>query len=222
MRNIRDFIMPTHLCGNPPQPCTAWHKGHHPKMLLSIMEEFFYISQQLTDEDLNGRIVLGYELMLDAEHRFRIKWGGGVGRHSSPLHSASNAPLCSQETLDCVTWSNPHSRMLEHLVWSIYDEILTLGPTPKPVGLKSYHQVLKRLTTKAYRGLQVCCSARTSAQFNKLPLCRVQSVVLVPPQHEGAMKAETMDTTSPKDEDIEEGAVGVALSLCASMLHPPD
>ena len=50
-------------------------------MLLWIMEEFFYISQQLTDEDRDGHIVLGYELMLEAEHRFRIKWGGGIGCH---------------------------------------------------------------------------------------------------------------------------------------------
>ena len=60
--------------------------------------------------------------------------------------------------------------MLEHLVWSIYDGILTLGPTPKLVGPESYNQVLKRLTTKAYRGLQVHCSARTSAQFDEPPL----------------------------------------------------
>ena len=189
--------------------CTVQHEGHHPKVLLWIMEEFFYISQQLTDEDCDGCIVLGYELMLEAEHRFRIKWGGGVRCCQSPSHSASNIPPCSQETLDHMTWSNPDSKMLEHLVWSVYDGILTPGPTPKLVGPKSYNQVLKCLATKAFRGLQVCCSARTSAQFDEPPPCRVQSVVLMLPQHKGAKKVEIMDTASPKDEDIEEGAMGV-------------
>ena len=205
--NICDFIMSTYLHSDLPQPCTAWCEGHHPKMLLWIMEEFFYISQQLTDEDCDGHIVLGYELMLEAEHRFRIKWDGGIGRHRSLSHSTSNALPCSQETLDHVTWSNPDSRMLECLMWSVYDGILTPGPKPKLVGPISYHQVLKCLATKVYRGLQVCCSART--QFNEPPLHRVRSVVLILPQHEGAKKAETMDTASPKDEDIEEGAMGV-------------
>ena len=44
------------------------HEGHCPKVLLWIMEEFFYISHELTDEDRDGHIVLGYELMIEAEH----------------------------------------------------------------------------------------------------------------------------------------------------------
>ena len=108
-----------------------------------------------------------------------------------------------------MTWSNPDSKMLEHLMWSVYDGILTPGPTPKFVGPKSYNQVIRHLTAKAFRGLQVLCSARTSAQFDELPPPRVRSVVLVPLQHEGAKKAEAMDTVSLKDEGVEEGAVGV-------------
>ena len=34
--------------------CTIQHEGHCPKVLLWIMEEFFYISHELTDEDHNG------------------------------------------------------------------------------------------------------------------------------------------------------------------------
>ena len=107
-----------------------------------------------------------------------------------------------------MTWSNPDSGILEHLVWSVYDGILTLGPTPKLVGPESYNQVLRHLITKAFRGLQVHCSARTSAQFDELPPHRVRSVVLMLPKHEGAKKVEFKDTTSLKEEDIEEGAVG--------------
>ena len=53
------------------------------------------------------------------------------------------------------------------------------------------------------------CSARTSAQFNEPSPPRVRSVVLVPPQCEGAKKAEAMETISLKDEDVGKGAVGV-------------
>ena len=63
------------------------------------MEEFFYISHDLMEQDHNGHIVLSYELMMEVEHQFRIKWGGGIGcRH--PSSSSGNAPPCSQEMLE--------------------------------------------------------------------------------------------------------------------------
>ena len=74
--NIRDFIVPTFIHGDPPQACTVRCKGHRPKVLLWIMEEFFYISHDLMEEDHDGRIVLSYELMMEAEHWLGIKWGG--------------------------------------------------------------------------------------------------------------------------------------------------
>ena len=178
---ICDFIMPSYLCGDPPQPCTMQHEGHHPKVLLWVMEEFFYILHGLTDEDHDGCIVLGYELMLEVEHRFRIKWGRGIRCHWSPSHSASNAPPCSPETLDHITWLNPDSKMLERLEWSIYDGILTPGPMPKLVGPESYNQVTRHLAAKAFQGLQVCCPVRTSMQFDEPSLPKLRSVVFMPP-----------------------------------------
>ena len=71
--NIRDFIAPTFIRSNPFNACTVRHEGHHPKVLLWIMEEFFHISHSLTDMDHDGRVVLCYELMIEAERRFRIK-----------------------------------------------------------------------------------------------------------------------------------------------------
>ena len=56
--NIRDFIVPTFICGDLLQACTVRYKGHSPKVLLWIMEEFFYISHDLTEEDRDGHIVL--------------------------------------------------------------------------------------------------------------------------------------------------------------------
>ena len=49
--SIRDFIVPTFICGDPLQACTVRREGHRPKVLLWIMEEFFYISHDLTDQD---------------------------------------------------------------------------------------------------------------------------------------------------------------------------
>ena len=71
--NIRDFIAPTFICSNPLKACTVWHKGHRPKVLLWIMEEFFHISHSLMDTDRDRCVILCYELMMEAEHRFRIK-----------------------------------------------------------------------------------------------------------------------------------------------------
>ena len=93
-KNIRDFIVPTFICGDPLQACTVRCKGHCPKVLLWIMEEFFYISHDLTEQDRDGCIVLCYELMMEAEHWFRIKRGGGVGCRR-PSSSSGITPPCS-------------------------------------------------------------------------------------------------------------------------------
>ena len=93
-------------------------------------------------------------------------------------------------------------------MWSVYDRLLSPGPTPILVGPKSYNQVTRCLTAKVFRGLQVWCSARTLAQFDELPTPKLRSVVLIPPQSEVVRKTEAMDTTSPKTEGTGEGAVG--------------
>ena len=64
------------------------------------------------------------------------------------------------------------------------------------------------LTAKVFRGLQIRCSARTSAQFDELSIPKLQSIILIPPQIEVARKTEAMDTASPKMEGVGEGAVG--------------
>ena len=134
--NICDFIAPTYIHGDPLQPCMVQHKGHCPKVLLWIMEEFFYILHDLTEEDHNGHVILSYELMMEAKHRYRIKWGGGAGCCHSPSH-ASSTPLCSSETLECVAWTKPDSKTLECLVWSVYNGLISLGHTLKLVGPES-------------------------------------------------------------------------------------
>ena len=196
--SIWDFIVPTFICGESQQACTVRCEGHRPKVLLWIMEEFFYISHELMDQDRDGRVVLSYELMIEAEHRFMVKWGGGVGCRC-PSPSSSNAPPCSWDTLECVAWSEQDSKTLERLVWSVYDGLLSPGPTPKLTGPETYNQVTRCLAAKVFWGLQVCCPARTSAQFDEpSPVRKVRSVVFAQPTSESARKTEAMNTATQK------------------------
>ena len=131
--NIRDFIAPTFIGSDPLQACTVRCKGHRPKVLLWIMEEFFYISHDLADQDRDGRVILCYELMMEGRAlvQDKMRWRHG---HRHPSSSSSNAPPCSQDTLERIAWNRPDSKTLERLVWSVYDGLLSPGPTPKLKG----------------------------------------------------------------------------------------
>ena len=204
--NIWDFIAPTFIHGNPLQACMVQHEGHCLKVLLWIMEEFFHISHNLTDKDCDGRVILCYKLMMEVEHRFRIKRGGGTGCRC-PSSSSGNAPPCSRDMLECVAWNSPDSKTLECFIWSVYDGILLPGPTPKLTGPESYNQVVRHLAAKVFRGLQVCCLTRTSAQFDKPTPVRVRSVIFATPPSNMARKSEVMeamDMTSQKVKSAEE------------------
>ena len=210
MKTYGILFTPTFIRGNPFNACMVWRKGHRPKVLLWIMEEFFHISHDLTDMDHDGRVVLCYELMIEAEHRFRIKRGGGAGC-SCPTSTTSNATPYPPEKLEDVAWNKPDSKTLERLVWSVYDGILSPGPTPKLMGPESYNQVTRRLASKVFRGVQVRCPTCMSAQFDEPSPVRVRSVVFaVPPS--GVPKrweaAEAMDTSPHKVDMTVEGAVG--------------
>ena len=153
-------------------------------------------------------LVLSYELMMEAEHRYRVKRGGGI-RHHHPLPSSSNALPCSWDTLECIAWSEPDSKTLERLVWSVYDGVLSPGPRLKLTGPETYNQVTRRLAAKAFWDLQVRCPVRTSAQFDELsPVRKIRSVVFTQPLSETARKADIVETAIPKREGTEEGAVG--------------
>ena len=208
--NIWDFIAPTFICGNPLQACMVQSKGHRPKVLLWIMEDFFYISHDLADQDLDGRVILCYELMMEVGYQFRIKRGGGMGC-CHPSSSSGNTPPCTQDMLEHIAWNDPDSKTLEHLAWSVYDGILSPGPTPKLTGPESYNQVTRCLASKVFRGLQVCCPMQTLAQFDGPAPVRVWLVIFATPPSDMARKPEAMeamDTTSHKVESAEEGAVG--------------
>ena len=148
--------------------------------------------------------------MMEVEHHFRIKRGGGMGCHHPSL-SSNNASPCPQDKLEDVAWNKPDSKTLERLVWSVYDGVLSPGPTLKWTGPKSYNQVTRRLTSKVFRGLQVHCPTQTSAQFDEPPLARLRSIVFVTPPSGMPKKSEAteaMDMTPHKVDTAEEGAVG--------------
>ena len=208
--NIWDFIAPMFIHGNPFNVCMVRCEGHHLKVLLWIMEEFFHISHSLTDMDRDGHVILCYELMIEAEHHFRIKRGSSVG-HRRPLSSTSNASPCPHDKLEDIAWNKPNSKTLERLVWSVYDRILSLGPTPKLTGPESYNRVTRHLASKVFRGVQVCCLTHTSAQFDKPTSVKVRSVVFTIPPSRMPKKSEAtkaMDTTPHKVDTAREGALG--------------
>ena len=206
--SIRDFIAPTFICRNTLQACTVQREGHHPKVLLWIMEEFFYISYNLTDQDCDGCVILSYELMIEAEHQYRVKWGGGIGGHC-PSPPSGNTPPCSRNTLECIAWSEPDSKTLEHLVWSVYNGVLSPGPTLKLTGPETYNQVTRQLAAKVFWGLQVPCPARTSAQFDEpSPVRKVRSVVFAQPPSKSVRKADVAEMAPPKSEGRRRGSCG--------------
>ena len=196
--NIRDFIAPTFIRGNPFNACTVRRKGHRLKVLLWIMEEFFHISHDLTDMDHDGHIVLCYELMIEVERHFRIKRGRWCGTPSARSSTTSNATPSPPDKLEDIAWNKPDSKTLECLVWLVYDGILSPGPTPKLTGPESYNQVTRRLASIVFRGVQVCCPTRTSAQFDEPTPVRVRSVVFTIPPSGVSKKLEAAE-----DMDIE-------------------
>ena len=149
--NIWDFITPTFICSNPFNACMVRHKGHRPKVLLWIMEELFHISHDLTDMDHDGRVVLCYELMIEVECHFRIKQGSGTGC-CRPSSTTSNATPYPPDKLEDVAWNKSDSKTLENLVWSVYDGILSPGPTPKLTGPESYNQFHQAPCQQSFQG----------------------------------------------------------------------
>ena len=106
------------------------------------------------------------------------------------------------------------SRTVKH--WSAWcgrsmTEYCCRGPTPKLTGPETYNQVTRHLASKVFRGVQVRCLTRTSAQFDEPSPARVRSVVFAMPPS-GAAKssqaADAMDTSPRKEDQTLEGAVG--------------
>ena len=100
-------------------------------------------------------------------------WCGATVVGNREVEGATT-PLCSwqltiyhllPQDLDHLTWAMKDTVSLECLAWSVYDNILVPGPRPQLTGLEIYGQIIRCLADKAYKGLNVWCSAHTSAMF---------------------------------------------------------
>ena len=110
----------------PPCLCMVSHKGHQPKMLLWMLEAYIYILGHLHDKDWDGCIVLGHEILLLVWSCCCRKWGEAEG-HIVPLHSWQTIYLPAPP----IPWSALGIKdmvSLEHLTWTVYDNLLTIWP----------------------------------------------------------------------------------------------
>ena len=127
--NIHDFAGPSFTKEQLLHLCMVMHKGHHPKMLLWMLEEYLYILGHLREDDHDGHVVLGHELLLLVQSCCYQK-PGGSRHHCASVQVADNLPICSSETLECLTWALKDSLSLDCLSWAVYDNILIPGPAP--------------------------------------------------------------------------------------------
>ena len=59
----------------------------------------------------------------------------------------------------------PDTIQLERLAWAVFDNIMGPGEAPPLCGFETYDQIIRRLASKAYKGVHMHCPACTSASF---------------------------------------------------------
>ena len=159
-QHISDFYTPAYTWDDPPDTCLTLREGHRPKMFLWMLEEFAFILCHLRKDDQDGAMVLGHELLLLACSRFHRKRGS---RHPGAT-SLDKLPACSYQTLEHAMLA-PDTIQLEHLAWAVFDNIMGPGEAPPLCGFETYDQIVRCLASKAYKGVHMCCPARTSTSF---------------------------------------------------------
>lgn len=65
--HIQDFSTPCFTKEQLPHLCMVRRKGHRLKMLLWMIKEYIYILGHLRDENQDGHVVLGHEILLLAQ-----------------------------------------------------------------------------------------------------------------------------------------------------------
>ena len=148
-------------------------RGTQTKMFLWMVEEFAFILCHLCKDDQDGALVLGHELLLLVCSRCRWKRGS---RHAGATQ-LDRLLTCSFETLEHAMLA-PDTIQLEHLAWAVFDNIMRPGEAPPLCGFETYDQIIRCLASKAYKGVHMCCPARTSASFG----AEVTTVTVVNPE----------------------------------------
>ena len=104
---------------------TLWAKDsmrdrYHPKMLLYVMDELFYIYTQVKNSQRpDKKLVLAYEILCISANCCTNLWNG-IEKTGMPdaLALLNVEDVCH----------------LEHLVWAVYDGILLVGLRPELLG----------------------------------------------------------------------------------------
>ena len=122
---------------------TLWLKdsmrdGYHPKMLLYVLDELFYIYTQIKNSQrVDDKFVLTYEILCISTNQCTDRQNG-VKKASVP---------------DALALLNMNDvRHLEHLTWAVYDGMLLVGSWPKLLGDRPWCTVLDGLHQCIYRG----------------------------------------------------------------------
>ena len=94
--------------------------GYHPKMLLYMLDELFYVYVQVKNSQrVDDRLVLAYEILCISANCCMDRWNG-IEKTGIP----DTLALLNVEDV----------RHLKRLEWAVYDGILLVGPWPKLLG----------------------------------------------------------------------------------------
>ena len=122
---------------------TLWAKysmrdGYHPKMLLYMLDELFYVYTQVKNSRrADEKLVLAYKILCISANHCTNQWNR-IKKTGMPDALA----LLNVEDV----WD------LEHLVWVVYDSVLLVGLLPKLLGDRPWCTVLAGLQQHIYRG----------------------------------------------------------------------
>ena len=129
-------------------------------MFLWMVEEFAFILCHLRKDDQDGALVLGHELLLLARSCCRRKRGS----RRTGATQLDRLPACSFQTLERAMLV-PDTIQLERLAWAVFDNIMGPGEAPPLCGFETYDQIIRRLASKAYKGVHTRCPAHIFASF---------------------------------------------------------
>ena len=143
--NIRNFTAPAYTRNDLLHVCIMMHKGHWSKMFLWMLEEYVHILGWLCEDDRDGLMVLGHELLLLVCSRCCKKRGEGRASCCPAVLSLNHLPACSRDTLECSVHAFKDTIALECLAWVVYDNVWVPGKSLSLSSYESYGQVLQCL-----------------------------------------------------------------------------
>ena len=134
---IPPFKMPT-LNKETLQAEDSMRDRYHPKMLLYVLDELFYVYAQVKNSRRQDeKLMLAYEILCISANHCTNQWNG-IKKTGMP------------DALALLNVEDIHH--LDCLVWVVYDGILLVGLQPELLGDCPWCTVLARLQQLIYRG----------------------------------------------------------------------